>query len=50
VQENAPWEVIKSAHKALARLYHPDRPKGDTRKMQTINDAFDRVKAARGES
>ena len=42
VQEGAPREVVEAAYKALARLHHPDKG-GDTKTMQAINAAYDRI-------
>jgi hypothetical protein len=47
VAEDAPWELIRAAHKALARVHHPDFG-GDTERMKSINAAFDTLKAAVG--
>lgn len=42
VTRNAPDSVIKSAYKALAQQYHPDRNRSPdaTRVMQIVNDAY----------
>jgi hypothetical protein len=40
---DAPLEVAKAAHKALALIHHPDRAGGDVQKMQAINAAFDLI-------
>jgi len=47
VTEEAPSEVIKAAHKAQARMSHPDRG-GSEIKMQEINRAFEIIKKQRG--
>lgn len=36
--------VIRAAYRALAGIYHPDKPGGSTEKMQKLNKAFDEVK------
>jgi hypothetical protein len=36
--------VIRAAYRALAGIYHPDKPGGSTEKMQQLNKAFDEVK------
>ena len=35
-------EDLKKEYKKLAMQYHPDRPGGDTAKMQQINGEYDR--------
>lgn len=45
VTSDAPPEVIKAAYKALAILYHPDTG-GSVTKMQSVNDAYTRLKKA----
>ena len=37
---NAPLCVAEASHKALARVFHPDRPYGDTEIMERINDSI----------
>jgi len=39
----APVEVVKAAYRALAMKYHPDRPGGDVRKMQELNEAVQEI-------
>jgi len=47
VSPDAPDEVIKAAHKVLARKYHTDLG-GDEEKMKQINSAFEEIKELRG--
>lgn len=47
VSPDAPDEVIKAAHKALARMYHSDLG-GDPKKMAKVNTAFEAIKEQRG--
>lgn len=42
VRDDAPWEVVEAAYRALSKLHHPDRG-GDTAAMQQINGAFERL-------
>ena len=47
VDRDATDEQIKRAYRKLAKQYHPDANPGDeyaARKMQEINDAYDRIK------
>jgi len=47
VDRNATDEEIKRAYRKLAKQYHPDANPGDeyaAKKMQEINDAYDRIK------
>ena len=47
VDRNASDEEIKRAYRKLAKKYHPDANPGDesaAKKMQEINDAYDRIK------
>lgn len=39
----APGPVITAAYRALARMHHPDNG-GETKTMQTINAAYDKLK------
>lgn len=43
VTTNAPPEVIRAAHRALASLHHPDVG-GDPVRMAEINDAYDQLR------
>jgi curved DNA-binding protein CbpA len=36
-------EDLKSEYKRLAMLYHPDRPNGDLRTMQEINNEYEQL-------
>jgi hypothetical protein len=49
VKRDAPDEVIKAAHKVLARKYHTDATggDGDDSKMKEINAAFEQIKEMR---
>jgi len=47
VSPDAPNEVIKAAHKALAKMHHTDLG-GDEAKMKAINEAFETIKEQRG--
>ena len=47
ISPDAPDEVVKAAHKVLARKYHPDIG-GDEKKAKEINGAFDLIKELRG--
>jgi len=49
VSRKAPEEVIKAAHKALARKYHTDATgkAGDDKDMKRVNAAFERIKEMR---
>lgn len=40
----APAVVVRAAFRALALIYHPDKPEGSTEKMQKLNKAFTEVK------
>ena len=44
--EDAPWEVVVVAHRALAKKYHPDGQTPDPAKAKTINEAFAAIKKA----
>jgi hypothetical protein len=48
VCQGAPHVVIRAAFRALAGVYHPDKPEGSTEKMQKLNAAFAAVKKAEG--
>lgn len=39
---SAPQELIKSAYRTLALLYHPDHG-GDVSKMQKLNQAYEKL-------
>lgn len=47
VKENAPDDVVKAAHRVLARMNHSDLG-GDENKMKKINEAFEQIKSERG--
>lgn len=47
VKENAPDDVVKAAHRVMARLNHSDLG-GDENKMKKINEAFEQIKLERG--
>jgi len=38
--EGAPLDLVRTAYKTLAKIYHPDKPTGDKDKMQAINVAY----------
>jgi hypothetical protein len=49
ISPDAPDEVVKAAHKVLARKYHPDnQAEGNEKKAKEINGAFDLIKELRG--
>ena len=56
VDENASEEEIKKAYRRLAQVYHPDKvsnlgpehQEAAKEKFQKLNDAYDRIKKARG--
>lgn len=37
-------DKAKKMHRDLAKLYHPDRPTGDTEMMQFVNEMFENMK------
>lgn len=43
--DDAPIEVARAAHRALAKKYHPDREAGDGERMRAINCALDEIEA-----
>jgi hypothetical protein len=43
---SAPPELVKSAYRTLAKIYHPD-VRGDPAKMVEINKAFDAINSGR---
>jgi hypothetical protein len=43
---NAPWEVIKAAHKALVSMHHPDHG-GDTAEFRRVQEAYEELKKNR---
>lgn len=47
LRPGAPFEVLRAAYRALAQLHHPDVG-GDTRKMQKINSAYERLVSGGG--
>ncbi|MEW6776357.1 MAG: J domain-containing protein [Bdellovibrionota bacterium] len=42
------FESIKKKYRALAREHHPDRPGGDHKKMQELNEAYRIVSRMKG--
>lgn len=40
--DNAPVELVRSAYKTLAMLYHPDRG-GDQERMKAVNKAYEEI-------
>src|SRR6187551_3319053 len=40
VARGATKAQIKSAHRALAKRYHPDAPSGDTRRFRAVHEAY----------
>jgi DnaJ-domain-containing protein 1 len=42
----APPQVVKAAYRELAKLHHPDTSRGETAKMQVINEAYERLRFA----
>lgn len=47
VPDNSVLDVIQTAYRRLAGLYHPDREGGDAAKMSELNRAWERAQAAR---
>lgn len=47
VSSTAPWEEIEKAYRTKAKVHHPDRG-GDEDAMRTLNEAYNRLKRARG--
>jgi|TARA_Y100000310_G_C20533146_1_gene739528 hypothetical protein len=43
VTEKAPIEVIKAAHKALAKKYHPDMQGGNVKKFRQVQEAYEKL-------
>lgn len=43
LQDGAPRELVDAAYRTLAKLYHPDMPGGDTRRMTAINVAYQTI-------
>lgn len=50
ISPSAPDEVVKAAHKALARKFHTDATgkSGDDKDMKKVNAAFEQIKEIRG--
>lgn len=44
------WEVVQAAYRALAKLYHPDKPDGSVERMQSLNNAYDALKERYGKT
>ncbi|GAJ11098.1 unnamed protein product [marine sediment metagenome] len=49
VPPTASLEEAKKRYRTLANLFHPDRPGGYNEAMVLLNQAYDRIKRARGE-
>ncbi len=47
LSSSATWEEIERAYRQKAKLHHPDRG-GDGDTMRALNEAYERVKRARG--
>ena len=47
VTEDAPWEVIRAAYKALAAMYHPDVEGGDRASFERVDRAYRQLQAHR---
>lgn len=45
VTTSAPIEVVKAAHKALAKKYHPDMENGDEAKFRAVQEAYEKITA-----
>ena len=44
---SSPWDAIERAYRAKAKIHHPDIG-GDDDTMRALNDAYARIKRARG--
>jgi len=46
--ETLTLEDVGERRRALARIFHPDRPKGSVERMQRINNAADELERVLG--
>ena len=47
---NSPLDEVEKRYRALANLYHPDRPGGYEEAMKLLNRAYERIQGHRGGS